>query len=408
MCWPAPLCTLGPSPTCRRVAVACARARHQRRCSAQNPVLIPPARARLQVIREKGTHVSKGYGFVTFAHPVYATLAMQNMNHQASSAGTRGAAKRRVCARMHGRRPCALTRCRYCLAPTAASASRSLPHTSVCEARFSLLRPGKPCVYPATACGRPPPLNNTALSCCRLHCESAPETPCTPPTTPLAHGHAQRGPLGKHATPRATLLSALCCEQQLSLNLRAQDAAVGSAASAARPHRSTNRSACRAQPPLLAHQLITCRSEAAERRRAPPRPQAAHPSEGVPCPCTCPACPYRRQGVIKPSATCDALLQVCAGEALRLTRVCSPLLLCAHRLRSREGTARGRLLLQLAPRARSPGEVTEAETLRIPPATHSRPRRVAARRQGVPSARLVAQGYTSMTSQGIARCSCAI
>ena len=157
MCWPAPLCTLGPSPTCRRVAVACARARHQRRCSAQNPVLIPPARARLQVIREKGTHVSKGYGFVTFAHPVYATLAMQNMNHQASSAGTRGAAKRRVCARMHGRRPCALTRCRYCLAPTAASASRSLPHTSVCEARFSLLRPGKPCVYPATACGRPPP-----------------------------------------------------------------------------------------------------------------------------------------------------------------------------------------------------------------------------------------------------------
>ncbi|GAB4818273.1 hypothetical protein N2152v2_005319 [Parachlorella kessleri] len=36
----------------------------------------------VQIIRDKATLVSKGFGFVTFAHPAYATLAMQQMDQQ--------------------------------------------------------------------------------------------------------------------------------------------------------------------------------------------------------------------------------------------------------------------------------------------------------------------------------------
>jgi len=39
--------------------------------------------ANVQIIRDKITQVSKGYGFVTFAHPAYATWAMQQLNGQA-------------------------------------------------------------------------------------------------------------------------------------------------------------------------------------------------------------------------------------------------------------------------------------------------------------------------------------
>lgn len=36
----------------------------------------------VQVIKEKGSTLSRGYGFVSYAHPVYATVAMQHMNQQ--------------------------------------------------------------------------------------------------------------------------------------------------------------------------------------------------------------------------------------------------------------------------------------------------------------------------------------
>ena len=36
----------------------------------------------VQIIRDKATLVSKGFGFVSFAHPAYATLAMQQMDQQ--------------------------------------------------------------------------------------------------------------------------------------------------------------------------------------------------------------------------------------------------------------------------------------------------------------------------------------
>ena len=38
----------------------------------------PPA----QVIREKASHISRGYGFVSYAHPAYATVAMHHMHGQ--------------------------------------------------------------------------------------------------------------------------------------------------------------------------------------------------------------------------------------------------------------------------------------------------------------------------------------
>lgn len=41
----------------------------------------------LQVIKEKGSQLSRGYGFVSYAHPVYATVAMQHMNQQVRWAG---------------------------------------------------------------------------------------------------------------------------------------------------------------------------------------------------------------------------------------------------------------------------------------------------------------------------------
>jgi len=34
----------------------------------------------IQVIRERDTHISRGYGFVTYSHPIYAQTAMQNMD----------------------------------------------------------------------------------------------------------------------------------------------------------------------------------------------------------------------------------------------------------------------------------------------------------------------------------------
>ncbi|PSC68050.1 hypothetical protein C2E20_8322 [Micractinium conductrix] len=36
----------------------------------------------VQVIKEKGSNLSRGYGFVSYAHPVYSTVAMQQMNQQ--------------------------------------------------------------------------------------------------------------------------------------------------------------------------------------------------------------------------------------------------------------------------------------------------------------------------------------
>lgn len=45
-------------------------------CSHFGPV------SHVQIIRDKATQSSRGYGFVTFAHPAYATVAMQNMNGQ--------------------------------------------------------------------------------------------------------------------------------------------------------------------------------------------------------------------------------------------------------------------------------------------------------------------------------------
>lgn len=37
---------------------------------------------RVQIMRDKSTSASKGYGFVTFAHPAYATTAIQQLNNQ--------------------------------------------------------------------------------------------------------------------------------------------------------------------------------------------------------------------------------------------------------------------------------------------------------------------------------------
>lgn len=34
----------------------------------------------VQVIRDREMHVSRGYGFVTYGHPFYAQIAMQNMD----------------------------------------------------------------------------------------------------------------------------------------------------------------------------------------------------------------------------------------------------------------------------------------------------------------------------------------
>ena len=34
----------------------------------------------VQVIRDRGTQASRGYGFVTYAHSAYATLAMQQLH----------------------------------------------------------------------------------------------------------------------------------------------------------------------------------------------------------------------------------------------------------------------------------------------------------------------------------------
>jgi RNA recognition motif-containing protein len=34
----------------------------------------------VQVIKEKGSQLSRGYGFVSYSHPVFATVAMQHMN----------------------------------------------------------------------------------------------------------------------------------------------------------------------------------------------------------------------------------------------------------------------------------------------------------------------------------------
>lgn len=45
-------------------------------CSHFGPV------THVQVIRDKSTQASRGFAFVTFAHPAYATLAMQQMNGQ--------------------------------------------------------------------------------------------------------------------------------------------------------------------------------------------------------------------------------------------------------------------------------------------------------------------------------------
>jgi RNA recognition motif-containing protein len=45
----------------------------------------------LQVIKEKGSNVSRGYGFVSYAHPIYATVAMQHMNQQVGAGGRVGA-----------------------------------------------------------------------------------------------------------------------------------------------------------------------------------------------------------------------------------------------------------------------------------------------------------------------------
>jgi peptidyl-prolyl isomerase E (cyclophilin E) len=36
----------------------------------------------VQVIKDKGSNLSRGYGFVSYAHPLYATVAMQQMNQQ--------------------------------------------------------------------------------------------------------------------------------------------------------------------------------------------------------------------------------------------------------------------------------------------------------------------------------------
>ena len=46
------------------------------------PPFSPPSFPLWQVIREKVTHVSRGYGFVSFAHPAYATVAMHHMHGQ--------------------------------------------------------------------------------------------------------------------------------------------------------------------------------------------------------------------------------------------------------------------------------------------------------------------------------------
>lgn len=45
-------------------------------CSHFGPVL------HVQIIRDKATQLSRGYGFVTFAHPAYARCAMEHMNGQ--------------------------------------------------------------------------------------------------------------------------------------------------------------------------------------------------------------------------------------------------------------------------------------------------------------------------------------
>ena len=52
--------------------------------SASQPAPQPPPPYPRQVIKEKGSQLSRGYGFVSYAHPVYATVAMQHMNQQAS------------------------------------------------------------------------------------------------------------------------------------------------------------------------------------------------------------------------------------------------------------------------------------------------------------------------------------
>jgi RNA recognition motif-containing protein len=38
--------------------------------------------AHVQIIRERSNQASKGYGFVTYSHPAYATVAMQHLNGQ--------------------------------------------------------------------------------------------------------------------------------------------------------------------------------------------------------------------------------------------------------------------------------------------------------------------------------------
>lgn len=56
----------------------------------------PPLCVLYQVIKEKGSQLSRGYGFVSFAHPIYATIAMQHMNQQV------GTEKRGLCGRGGG------------------------------------------------------------------------------------------------------------------------------------------------------------------------------------------------------------------------------------------------------------------------------------------------------------------
>ena len=166
LCCAAPdVCLLYGCPSCAAVCLPCACCGSAAPGARPAAVLLQPCRASLaltsawpwcapaQVIKEKGSNLSRGYGFVSYAHPVYSTVAMQQMNQQVG--GRSRAASCHVRSAAESVTRCNVLRCAGC-APVQ-RCRRARPTHRRCRCRL-----------PATHCvPRPPlPLLNAACRFC--------------------------------------------------------------------------------------------------------------------------------------------------------------------------------------------------------------------------------------------------